>query len=266
MSVNPYYLKYIDDRMTKIEYQAYGDLAWTETIVAPPEKYIEETEPLCTIIKEQSALEVKTLLHLGCGAGGNDYTFKQHFSVTGVDISDDMLKIARDINPGVRYIQGDMRNVKLMKHFDAIVIPDSIDYMVTIDDLRKTIKTAHNHLKQGGLLVITASIKEEFRENNFVYSGKKGNTEITIFENNYIPEPDSSTYESTIVYLIRKNGKLELYSDQHILGLFELKTWVEVFRENGFEVSYQRAADSYTEYIMEDGEYPRFLFICKKTF
>ena len=135
MSVNPYYLKYIDDRMTKIEYQAYGDLAWTETI----EKYIEETEPLCTILKEQSSIEVRTLLHLGCGAGGNDYTFKQHYSVTGVDISDDMLKIARDINPGVRYIQGDMRNVKLMKHFDAIVIPDSIDYMVTIDETRRAI-------------------------------------------------------------------------------------------------------------------------------
>jgi len=40
-------------------------------------------------------------------------------------------------------------------------------------------------LKPGGVLLIVANIKEEFRENNFVYTGSKGDVEVTIFENNY---------------------------------------------------------------------------------
>ena len=58
---------------------AYDDLAWTEHIIAPPDEYAEETEPLVSTIKEHSVNEVKTLLHLGCGAGGNDYIFKRAF-------------------------------------------------------------------------------------------------------------------------------------------------------------------------------------------
>jgi hypothetical protein len=59
--------------MTK--WLAYGELAWTEHILTPPDEYGEETEPLINAINEHSVTEVKTLLHLGCGAGGNDNVF-----------------------------------------------------------------------------------------------------------------------------------------------------------------------------------------------
>jgi len=49
---------------------AYNELAWTEPIIAPPEEYAEETEQYIKVIKEHSKIEVKTLLHIGCGAGG----------------------------------------------------------------------------------------------------------------------------------------------------------------------------------------------------
>jgi len=97
--------------------RAYSDLAWTELIVASPDEYVEETELLVNAIKERSKIEVKTLLHLGCGAGGNDYTFKRHYKVTGVDISENMLEIARDLNPEAVYHHGDMRTIELGELF-----------------------------------------------------------------------------------------------------------------------------------------------------
>ena len=87
------------------EWRAYTDMAWTETILTSPDEYAEETRLLVNTIKEHSKIEVKTLLHLGCGAGGNDYTFKRHYQVTGVDISEKMLEIARDPNPEERDVQ-----------------------------------------------------------------------------------------------------------------------------------------------------------------
>ena len=63
----------------KDERRLYGDLAWTWPIISPVEDYIEETELFSKLIKEHSTIEVNTLLHLGCGGGHNDYTFKKTF-------------------------------------------------------------------------------------------------------------------------------------------------------------------------------------------
>ena len=191
------------------KWRAYSDLAWTEPILAPLDEYAKETGLIINVIREHSASEVKTLLHLGCGAGINDHSFKKHFTVTGVDISLNMLEIARILNPEVVYHQGDMRTIELGESFDAVAIPDSIGYMTTEKDLQNAIMTAHKHLKPGALLLIVTSIAKQFSQNNFVYTGNRGDVEITVFENNYIPRSAGTTYEATLLYLIRRQGKLE---------------------------------------------------------
>lgn len=250
--------------MKTTKWRGYSELAWTEPIIASPEEYVEETELFSKAIKEHSRVELKTLLHLGCGAGGNDYTFKKHFKVTGVDISEDMLEIARSYNPEVIYVYGDMRTIKLGKFFDAIAIPDSIGYMTTVKDLRSTIITAYNHLKPGGVLLIVANIAEQFTQNNFVYTGSKGDIEITIFENNYVLNPADTTYEATFVYLIRHKGKLEIHTDCHIIGLFKLDTWLDLLKEARLEVKQTKIEHLYDSFILGEGKYPLLMFVCTK--
>ena len=92
---------------------AYNDLAWTEDIVSSAEDHADEAAGYCRIIKDNSEIESKTLLHLGCGAGMYDYTLKKHFKVVGVDISKKMIDIAKNHNPEVTYICGDMRSIRL---------------------------------------------------------------------------------------------------------------------------------------------------------
>lgn len=240
---------------------SYGDLAWTESIITSPGDYADETEFYINIIKENSEIETKTLLHLGCGAGGNDYIFKKHFKVTGVDISEEMLGIAREINPEVTYLHGDMRNIDLKACFDAVAIPDSIDYMATLPELELTIGAASKHLKPGGVLLIVAKTREEFRENNFCYTGAKDDVEITIFENNYIPKTDRSTYEATLVYLIRKQCKLSIHTDCHILGLFSQTEWLSLIKGAGLEVMQRRLDGAYDRFILGEGEYPMQVYV-----
>jgi len=146
---------------------AYSDLAWVEPIIAPPEEYLEETEQYCKVIKEHSKIGVKTLLHLGCGAGGNDYTFKRHYKVTGVDISKNMLEIARRLNPELVYYHGDMRTIELDECFDAVVVPDSIDYMKTENELHSAMMTARKHLKPGGLLLNCGKYRGKIQSEQF---------------------------------------------------------------------------------------------------
>ncbi len=240
---------------------SYGDLAWTESVISSLGDYAEETDFYVNIIKENSEIEVKTLLHLGCGAGGNDYIFKKHFKVTGVDISEEMLEIAREVNPEVTYLNGDMRSFDLNECFDAVAIPDSIDYMATLLELEIAIGTACKQLKPGGTLLIVAKTREEFRENNFCYTGTKDDVEITLFENNYIPKKDRTTYEATLVYLIRREAKLSIHTDCHILGLFSQTEWLSLLRGAGLEVSQRRLDGVYDRFILGEGEYPMQVFV-----
>jgi SAM-dependent methyltransferase len=224
----------------KNQCRLYEDLAWTWPIISPPEDYIEETEELCQAIRDSSQIEVKTLLNLGCGGGHNDYTLKKHFDVTGIDRSKSMLSLARQLNPEVVYLPGDMRTVRLEKTFDAVVITDAIAYMLTEDDLQATFRTAFVHLKSGGVFFTFAEVtREHFQQNKTDYSvHTQDDTEITFIENLFDPDPTDTTYQATFVYLIRRKGQPEvtIKTDCHLIGIFGLETWLGLLNEVGFKV------------------------------
>ncbi|WP_017307190.1 class I SAM-dependent methyltransferase [Spirulina subsalsa] len=243
-------------------YLSYSLLAWTEPIITPPADYEEEVGYCVKILQENSPSELKTLLHLGCGAGGYDFIFKRFFQVTGVDISPEMLAIARQTNPELTYVQGDMRNLQLCACFDAVIIPDAIDYMVTLPDLKRVIAVARQHLKPGGVLVIVGKTREEFWHNNFCYRGGNDAVEITIFENNYIlPGDPPTSYEATLVYLIRQGGELTIHCDRHLLGLFAQSDWQSAFQEAGLPVKQTRWDGGYEPFLFPEGDYPMQVFV-----
>ena len=136
--------------------------------------------------------------------------------------------------------------------------------MKTKTDLQRLIRNANKHLNPGGVLFIVAHPKETFKENNFVYTGKKGDIEIIVFENNYIPPENDSIYEATIIYLIRNKGKLETHIEIHTLGLFDKETWFSLLEEENFRIKEEKDQHFYDRYMLEEGEYPLHIFVCIK--
>jgi len=242
-----------------VNWIAYNKLAWTDDILAPPETYEKEALFYVEVIKSRINAQAVTMLHLGCGAGGHDFHFKKHFSVTGVDISEGMLALAKKRNPEVTYVTGDMKTINLDRKFDVVVIPDSIPYLTTLEDLKKTIMNAARQLKNEGILLVVAHTKEDFKENNFAYSGGKENIHITVFENNHIVS--DSTYEAVIIYLIRKEGELSIYHEVHTLGLFPYDQWMVIFEECRLKIDEMNMNHLYDQYLLEDGEYKLKVFI-----
>lgn len=244
---------------------AYNDLAWTEDWLVDPTDYEEEVMVYVDLIKRTAKEPLHTLLHLGSGAGGHDYILKRHFSVTGVDISPGMLNKARTAHPDIEYLEGDMRTLRLNRQFDAVVIPDSIDYMASQEDLQQAIQTAVLHLKRGGVLLLVAKTKEIFQSNNFAYTGEKDGIHVTLLENNYINPFRANTYEATFVYLIRQKGELTIHTEQQVLGLFAQATWDEVFKNAGITMRKTSLNGIYDSYLLNDGEYPLSIFVGQKT-
>lgn len=240
---------------------AYNDLAWTEDWLVDPAEYEDEVMVYVDLIKRTAVEPPDTLLHLGSGAGGHDRIFKRHFTVTGVDLSFGMLKKARVAHPEIEYIEGDMRTLRLNRQFDAVAIPDSIDYMASQGDLRQAIQTAAAHLKPDGVLLVVAKTEETFQNNNFAYSGEKDGVHVTLLENNYINPFRPNTYEATLVYLIRQQGELTIYTDHQVLGLFSQATWGQVFKDAELTMQKTKLSDIYDKYLLCNGEYPLTVFV-----
>ncbi len=222
---------------SKDQRRLYGDLAWTWPIISRKENYVKEAQEFCRAVRQRARIAVKTILHLGCGGGHLDFTLKEHLEVTGVDVSEVMLSLARQLNPEATYFLGDMRTVRLGETFDAVVIADSIDYMLSVADLRAAFATAFVHLKPGGVFCTYAEVTlERFQQNETGCSTHaRGDVEIAFVENRYDPDPTDATYENTFVYLIRRGGQLAIETDCHLGGVFGLATWLSLLREVGFE-------------------------------
>lgn len=231
----------------------YNELAWVDQVLGVVEDYAEEAQIYIDALKKYFSGKKPDMLHLGCGAGGHDFHFKKHFTVTGVDLSGGMLEIARKINPEINYLQGDMRIVELGRKFDIVIIPDSIAYMTTIEDLIAALQNCVKHLKEGGVLLVVIHTREEFSNNNFAYTGEKDGVHVTVLENNHIIS--ESSYEAGIFYLIRRDGKREIFHEVHTLGLFPYEKWQEIFQECGLKMAEQNLDHLYDPYLLNEGEY-----------
>jgi SAM-dependent methyltransferase len=216
----------------------YTDLAWAWPLIAPIDDFFDESEEIAELIRKHSMIEARTILHLGCGGGHNDHFLKKSFEVTGVDLNDSMLELAGKLNPEVRYLVGDMRDIRLGELFDAVLIQDSIAYMTSEDELRQAFSTAYEHLKPGGVFVTFAEdTKESFRQNEtIVETGRRGDTEVVLVENTYDPDPSDTTAETVMVFLIRRAGKLQIETETHIGGLFSIETWKKLLNQVGYQL------------------------------
>jgi SAM-dependent methyltransferase len=241
-------------------HRLYDDLVWLWPILSDPAHYRGEAASFRDAIRGHATIPTHTLLDLGCGGGHNDSHLKADFQVTGVDLSAGMLEHARRLNPEATYIQADLRMVRLGASFDAVIIADAIDYMLTEADLAAAFATAHAHLRPGGVFCTYAEYtREHFVQNrNKCLTRSQGDVALTFLENAYDPDASDTTFEATFVCLIRERGRLRIETDRGLLGLFDLPTWRRLLSAAGFEVVETRLDD--------EDEPPIPMFVCIKPF
>jgi len=96
----------------------------------------------------------KSVLEIGCGTGSNLFTLSKKYDVTGIDISMEMLEIAKKKIPKGTFHLHDMRNFDLKKKFDVILcLYDTINHLTLFNDWKKVFKSANDHLNKNGLFI-----------------------------------------------------------------------------------------------------------------
>ena len=130
------------------------------------------------------------ILDIGCGDGMpiSQYIVGKSFNLTGIDLSEKQIELAKNNIPQGNFLTMDMENITLPeKSFDALVIFNSL-FHVPREYHQHLIKKFNSLLKNGGYLMMTLglieheSIDEEYEDIKLFKSqwGKEKNVQILI--------------------------------------------------------------------------------------
>jgi 2-polyprenyl-3-methyl-5-hydroxy-6-metoxy-1,4-benzoquinol methylase len=97
-----------------------------------------------------------TALDVGCGSSGRflDLLLAEGFDVEGLDLSTEMLRLARQSHPAVRFHQADICTWQAAKHYDLISAWDSI-WHVPLSCQEPVLKKLCGSLTAGGVFIWT---------------------------------------------------------------------------------------------------------------
>jgi len=222
-----------------------------------------------------------TVVDLGCGTGNLTIPLaRSGFSVFGIDISAEMLSVARNKwdgpssrggyrdEPGtIRWLQQDMRDWELPHPVDAVIsFCDCLNYLTEPEDITATIQRTYEGLAPGGLFLFDMHAPrqlERYAEDQpFVYD----ETDIAyLWVSDY--DEDRMEIEHSLTFFIREelsSGGEALYSrfeESHVQRAYD-PDWVEEqLTAAGFELLH-RVADF--TWDAPNGESERLFFVARK--
>jgi SAM-dependent methyltransferase len=211
----------------------YHELAEWWPLVSAPEEYAEEAAIYTRLLGG-----ARDVLELGSGGGNNASHMKQHMRLTLVDASSDMLRISQALNPECEHIEGDMRNVRLGRTFDAVFVHDAVMYLTTAEDLKLAIQTAFVHTAPGGIaLFVPDCVRETFREGCETGGHDGDRKALRYLEWSYDPDPSDSVFITEYAIVLREGQSTTCVLDSHPSGLFSGSEWTSWIREAGFDVT-----------------------------
>ncbi len=228
--------------MTTPPPKLYSSLAYLWHVFSPPEDYAEEAETFHRRFQRHGIPDGASMLHLGSGGGSLDYNLKTWYRVVGVDLSPEMINQAKQINPELEYVHGDIRDIRLGRSFDAVVVHDAIAYMTSPAELHAVYGTAAAHLRSGGMMLAAPEeLRERLKQRRAtVTTRESGGLVLNVMESCFDLIPDDHEFEVVLVFLIRRGEELKVEVDRHRNGVFTLEEFLAAVRNAGFAVEAEK--------------------------
>jgi ubiquinone/menaquinone biosynthesis C-methylase UbiE len=198
--------------------------------------YAAEADKLHEFIQKYKRSDGNRLLDVACGTGTHAGLLREHYSVEGTDFNANMLKVARQKHPQLRFTRADMRDLDLGRQFDVVTcLFSAIGYMKTKTELQKAIQSMSLHLLPGGVLLVEPWFTPEQWSMGHVatnlvdkpdtkivrmsHSGMKGKTSLLDFH-----------------YLVGTSKGIKHIVEHHEFGLFSHAEYMGAFTKAGLDV------------------------------
>lgn len=182
----------------------------------------------------------QSVLEVACGTGAYVRWLRDWYDVTGLDLSPEMLRVARGRLPDVAFVEGDMTDFDLRQEFDAVLcLFSSIGYLTSGVQLRSALASMARHVVPGGVVLIEPWITPEGWDddrNLTVHSATQDNLSVARIVS-WVREENLVTMNWGFV-VGRPEGEVEVYTEEHVTRLFTHEEYLEAFARAGLHVEH----------------------------
>lgn len=190
-----------------------------------------------TIVKHyaQPFTDKLDLLDIGCGTGSLTSLLTSIGTVTGMDLSSDMLSIAANKSNQVTWLEGDMTDFTLNKTFNVITIfCDSLNYLPDDEEVLDTFNCVYNHLSDSGVFIfdVHTIFKMNTLFNNQCYIDETNDTFLA-WEAIAGEEP-YSVYHDMSFFIKNTDGSYHRFDESHYQRTFEEQHYRNLLKQAGF--------------------------------
>ncbi len=194
------------------------------------------------------------VLDLACGTGSMTLQLAARgYDMIGVDGSNDMLSEAygraaeRELR--VLWLEQDMRSFELYGTVGAVTCClDSLNYLLTPEDLSRTFSCVHNYLDPDGIFLFDMNTPYKFRniygdrayllEDELVYSDADGEERIPVFcgwQNSFDPASGICDFDLTLFEAL-PDGTYRREEEHQCERCYEMDDILHALKSNGLEL------------------------------
>lgn len=206
---------------------------------------------------------------LGCGTGSlTRYLLERELEVWGVDLSADMLEVAREKvrrshpDASVHWLNQDIRQLSLPRSMDSIVsFCDTLNYISDADGVRQVFARVFDALVSGGTFLFDVhtpyKIAEVFGNESFCY---RDEDVAYIWQSTYDEGAEAVEHDLTL-FVAEEDGLFRRFNELHHQRAYSLADLQKWLAEIGFSLL-SITADFSTQQVEKDSE--RAFFIVQK--
>ena len=207
------------------------------------DRFMDEVpyEDWCARLVQQlraNGIEDGLVLDLGCGTGAMTRRLQAAgYDMIGVDLSVDMLNIARAAKEGteILYLCQDMRSFELYGTVRAVVsVCDSMNYLLTEEDLLTVFRLVNNYLDPGGIFCFDMNMAEKYLPIAEATLAENRSYGSFIWENDF--DSEAGINESVLTFFVEeKDGRFRRFEETHVQRVYPEETIKSLIIKSGLE-------------------------------
>lgn len=213
----------------------YNQLAEHYDRIYASKNYEPEADRLREVIAERDP-NARSLLDVACGTGGHLLHLQKHFECEGLDLSEEMVRIAREKLTNMPLHVASMTDFDLGRRFDAVVcLFSAVGHLVTVERLSAAIGNMAAHLNPGGVLVVEPWIDPA--------DWIAGHVNMDTYEDDDLKIARLSVSEPVdrgrivMEWLVGTKFGVQRLRDEHEMGWFTRDEYESAFRQAGLSVT-----------------------------